>query len=1158
MTLNDKNTVLGNLDNIASTVLADLKDFQRATVERIYEQFANKVNRILVADEVGLGKTLVARGVIAKFAQLRRAEGDDLVKVVYICSNTAIAGQNLEKLSIDEKIVPARADESRLSMQHLNIFKNDIETKEKNNYIQLIPLTPDTSFRMTSGTGLASERALMYVLLKDFPELRYQNGGLKRLFAGSASFNTMEWWIEHYGGYFGKTGEVDKWDKASGGEYKKFMHAKLREYLSASVDSEGVSLFDKLAEAAYRLRVMAQPVTKEDKAIIGSLRVIFAQISLEKLEPDLVIMDEFQRFQYLINSENDTDSELGMLTNKFLRSEADDEKAPRVLLLSATPFKMYSTLEEIDEASSDESYKEYLNVMSFLNRNDNSFKTVWADYTHILKEAQIDGFTTLIASKQKAETAMYNNVCRTERISANLVADDKVMDDLIDASDVKNYLKVSEADIASYMEARKAIDLGIKNMDSPLNLSVPIDYIKSTPYLFSFMSNHYVFKRKFEACFKKSSRNLFKMNRPYLWIKRKDIAFYNRIPFNNARLERVSQKVFQTGILGDDEVQKSKFRAELLLWIPPTLPYYPGEGVYKNADNFTKTLIFSSWEMVPKMLACMLSYEAERKTIGALDDMIALRNGPAKDRVDKSPYFDPKKLFTGSPLRFEFKNGRVSGNNIFCLLYPSEFLAKIYDPVECFNAGMTLKQIRASIKEKILAYLQGSIFREIIAGLNKNAFYLAVMLLDNQTYVDTWLTAMLENDIAEQEGDDQAEEKDKQNAFEKAIEVLSDTYDENVKKPCSKGFVYTPDEELLDVLTDMAIASPAVCAYRTYQMYKEKYNCEYYPEMPTEFARKFINKMNIPECRAVLELAVGKKSTETRWRDLLTYCVHGNFQAMFDEYVHIISTTKKKDKALVSNIHNTVVDSMVIRSARYKIDTFKRFERQVQAKGKNAQDTAEEEATSAIRTNFAVAFTQGIGTKDTDRKTRMRNAFNSPFRPFVLASTSIGQEGLDFHNYCRRIVHWNLPSNPIDIEQREGRINRFECLAIRTNVANDYVQNKAFYGNFKMDVWQEMFDKAKKQAKEQIPHCSDMLPFWGVRNGKAAVKIERIVPMYPYSKDVLKYNRMINILTLYRLALGQPRQEELLEHFFSQIENEEQKQELQKIFFNLSPFYRKN
>ena len=31
-----------------------------------------------------------------------------------------------------------------------------------------------------------------------------------------------------------------------------------------------------------------------NNAIIGQLRVIFAKISLEKLEPDLVIMDEFR------------------------------------------------------------------------------------------------------------------------------------------------------------------------------------------------------------------------------------------------------------------------------------------------------------------------------------------------------------------------------------------------------------------------------------------------------------------------------------------------------------------------------------------------------------------------------------------------------------------------------------------------------------------------------------------------------------------------------------------------------------------------------------------------------------------------------------------------------------------------------------------------
>ena len=38
---------------------------------------------------------------------------------------------------------------------------------------------------------------------------------------------------------------------------------------------------------------------------------------------------------------------------------------------------------------------------------------------------------------------------------------------------------------------------------------------------------------------------------------------------------------------------------------------------------------------------------------------------------------------------------------------------------------------------------------------------------------------------------------------------------------------------------------------------------------------------------------------------------------------------------------------------------------------------------------------------------------NSPFWPFVLATTSVGQEGLDFQQYCHAVVHWNLPSNPV-------------------------------------------------------------------------------------------------------------------------------------------------
>lgn len=43
--------------------------------------------------------------------------------------------------------------------------------------------------------------------------------------------------------------------------------------------------------------------------------------------------------------------------------------------------------------------------------------------------------------------------------------------------------------------------------------------------------------------------------------------------------------------------------------------------------------------------------------------------------------------------------------------------------------------------------------------------------------------------------------------------------------------------------------------------------------------------------------------------------------------------------------------------------------------------------------------------------------------------------------------------------------------------------------------------------------------------------------MYPMSKDEMNYERLIKILSLYRLTLGQARQEELLEYLFNAREN---------------------
>ena len=201
-----------------------------------------------------------------------------------------------------------------------------------------------------------------------------------------------------------------------------------------------------------------------------------------------------------------------------------------------------------------------------------------------------------------------------------------------------------------------------------------------------------------------------------------------------------------------------------------------------------------------------------------------------------------------------------------------------------------------------------------------------------------------------------------------------------------------------------------------------------------------------------------------------------------------------------------------------------------------------------MRANYAVGF---YDTKNEDksiqRKENIRLSFNSPFRPFVLATTSIGQEGLDFHYYCRNIVHWNLPGNPIDLEQREGRINRYKCHAIRQNIAYKY--GRMF---FESDIWQEMFAQAQKQESNSL--TSDLVPFWCLpekENESQPFKIQRIVRLYPMSKDAARYERLIKILSLYRLSLGQARQEELIDYIF-----ERGFDDIGDLFMNLSPYFK--
>jgi hypothetical protein len=98
----------------------------------------------------------------------------------------------------------------------------------------------------------------------------------------------------------------------------------------------------------------------------------------------------------------------------------------------------------------------------------------------------------------------------------------------------------------------------------------------------------------------------------------------------------------------------------------------------------------------------------------------------------------------------------------------------------------------------------------------------------------------------------------------------------------------------------------------------------------------------------------------------------------------------------------------------------------------------------------------------------LRAAFNSPFPPYVLVSTSVGQEGLDFHRYCASVIHWSPPASPSVLRQREGRLDRFRALQIRRALRETGGRNEFTYQGMSPDFVLMNGDKRINHVDREI------------------------------------------------------------------------------------------
>ena len=1018
----------------ADDILKPLKPFQRRTVDHAFRRLfldADSTSRFLVADEVGLGKTLVARGIIARTIDHL---WDDVgrIDIIYICSNAGIARANLPKLQIGGERSFALA--TRLTMLATELAPRDNGPSFMDNKLNFVSFTPGTSFDMGHSGGQRREREVLFHLLAPHVE---RSTPLKNLLQG---------------------GVKNKDDWRRGLDAPLPIEPTIRQDFDAEFE-RCHGLQRKLRETLdtwfyrYQDHWPAEARWARDE-LVGDLRRLLAKLCIRALEPDLVILDEFQRFKPLIETREDRRSEAAELAQSLFQAKAHDGRPVPTLLLSATPYKLYTTDAEIEQ---EDHYEDFLATTRFLfGGRESDVETLTrglAGFANALKRATPDDADTLQAAantKTGVENTLRAVMARTERVGAS---DER--DAMLNEPGVKISLK--PADVRQYLAA-DALFQAVGDRD-------PMPFWKSAPYLVHFMRGYKFNERLNEAPPSRVASVLQAHEQAFLSAEA--LQQWSEIdPAHPKMRDMVS-----------DQLDRGIWR---LLWVPPTLPYWPLEGPFRDTAGLTKTLMFSAWNVVPDVVSAVLSYEAERRMTGG--------------RIGS--YLDPAGQ-QGPLLRLTQSRHRL-------LLLPCLPLADRAHPLDA-PSGHDRQEF---VREAIEVLLSASGLPDPQDGpVDDRWEWAAPLLLDPD--LRNFLEAWRDDRITAVEGDGTLPKSDLLGAY---VDDLLDLRPEELgRRP--------PD--LVDLLTEVALGSPAILALRSLNS-SPGLGCLVRRRLAVSIATAFWSLFNQPAVISLLrQLSAGKKASRddtAYWRLVLEYCRQGNLQAVLDEQWHLLweqhAWSETADAtAIAGECVKTLVK--VVHPVRSRVHG--RF-----LKPRNPEHVEPDEL--RIRTVFALRFGH-LRTENEENisEDMVRAAFNSPFRPFLLTSTSIGQEGLDFHPWCHRLVHWNLPGNPVDLEQREGRVHRYKGHAVRRNVATAHGEDALESWQPGSDLWALIFERADRAARNA--NDSDLVPHW-IAPGDC--RVERHVPLLPYATEVGAFQRLKRQLAAYRVAFGQPRQEELI------------------------------
>lgn len=1063
-------------------VLGQLRDFQRDTVDHVASRMFDSAapsRRFLVADEVGLGKTYIARGLIAETID-RLWDDVDRIDIVYLCSNAQIAKQNLHRLNVLDRKPHDIAD--RLTLLPTAAHSMD---KEK---VNLLALTPGTSLSIGQAEGHQGERIVLYWALRMIwgPRLLSRQGAV----------DVLRGRVRH-----------DAFKDRLGNRSPRMSPDVIEEF--TRILSERTDIYDdfeRLSDGRRGSRLDGSPAVRERNLLVGRLRTALAEASIHALQPDLVILDEFQRFSAVLDGQDDG----ARLANALF-----NYKDVRVLLLSATPYRMLTL--RSDDPDGGDHFQDLLRVCRFLLSDPARVQALEEDFTALRRGlAQGAPIDALAGIQRRIEATLRMVMSRTERLGST--TDRAGM-----LTPIVTQLTPTAPDIAAYV--------GLDTLAQRLKSPGVLDYWKSSPYLLTFLDGYQMRTQLDRHMAAHETQVAATLAGGPTALDARAVSRYSAIDPGHPKVRA----------LMDDLSTADVYR---LLWIPPSLPTTGLAGSYATpaARQFTKRLVFSAWAAVPRAVASLLSMEAERRLHG----------------TRWSRYADRK---SANLLALTGRGRQVQDMPVFALLYPSPALARLGCPRR-FAAitGTSLPVDRGALLDHVAAQinlrLQPHLAQAPTTGPIDQAWYWSVpLLLDDDP---AWLTHTAAFDSADTSDADVPSSGSWMRRHAEIAAVILGDLDGHLST------LGRPPEDLTLVAALLAVTGPANMTWRTLDALvsrddrRERSTLEDWSsrdhavrDAAVNTARALRSLFSQPEAEAAVLASEG--SDTDYWRAVLTYSLAGGLPAVVEENLHMLMESnglagKPFDEALFGDQNHNGTDVPDGLAAAFASQVLLRAT-PIRVKGMRAKGSTVTTKAIRIRHHFAARYgNDRLDEKSQQRATNVREAFNGPFWPFVLVSTSVGQEGLDFHPYSHAVVHWNLPHNPVDLEQREGRVHRYKGHAVRKNIAADYGTDKDLLTAD--DPWRVMFDKASAAARLQGQ--SDLVPYWVYpRSGGAC--IERHVPLLSLSKDVQRYHDLVRTLGLYRLAFGQPRQEDLLLLLKSAYQPEELAALVETLRIDLAP-----